>query len=57
MLVQLQCQRRAFIEHPVQSAIALALQHPLAGGQVQARQQAADFRAVMGIGLVHMLTR
>ncbi|MCY1179462.1 hypothetical protein D9M73_198660 [compost metagenome] len=51
----MQGQRRTFSEHPVQAAIALALQHSFAGGQVQARQQGADFGAVVGIGLVHML--
>ncbi|MCY1431730.1 hypothetical protein D9M71_477060 [compost metagenome] len=56
-LVQLQGQGRTFVEHPDQAAVAPALQHPLAGGQVQARQQGADLGTVVGIGFAHMRAR
>ncbi|MCY1410674.1 hypothetical protein D9M71_260450 [compost metagenome] len=47
----------AFVEHPGQPAIAGAFEDRAAGRQVQARQQGADFRAVMGVGLPFMAAR
>ena len=55
LLVELQGLARAFGEHPVQPAITASFDGSGPRRQVNVRQQAADFLAVVGIGLAHVL--
>ena len=47
----------ALLQHPIESAVAGAVQRRVAGGQVHARQPVAQFRALLCIRPLHMTTR